>query len=305
MDSIDKGIIVDLMMNARISYQEMANKYDLSANAIKNRIKKMLAVGMFKEHYIALSNAMVDCEPFVCYIDTDCTEDIDAFADKLGNDFRINTVGPSSRGRYFVLGIYPNGSTGLSELGNFIRSFPFVNNIELFPTISPNGTKVQLSQTELIILKNLFENPRIPISEIARRSGIAPGMITDILNNLIHSGVIETGTRILPNAGDLISLIFRIYFDAKSTSATELLKWMKNEFPDDFAMPANISAIQPSFSAIFSVVKLKEIHNITQRLRQHPHIISTTTFIWEPIRLYPDLRTIRLKEMITKTDSKN
>jgi DNA-binding Lrp family transcriptional regulator len=49
MDSIDKGIILDLMVNARTTYQEMANKYSISANAIKNRIKKRLILKLFQE----------------------------------------------------------------------------------------------------------------------------------------------------------------------------------------------------------------------------------------------------------------
>ena len=80
---------------------------------------------------------------------------------------------------------------------------------------------------------------------------------------------------------------------------------MKQEFPDEFALPANISAIHARFSVIFSVEKLKEINKITQRMRQHPFIISTTTFIWEPIRLYPDFKTIRLKEMIAEVGLEN
>ena len=91
-----------------------------------------------------------------------------------------------------------------------------------------------------------------------------------------------------------------IHLDGKSTSIKELLTWMKQEFPDDYAMPANISAIHSRFSVIFTVEKLKEITKITQKLRKHQFITSTTTFIWEPIRLFPDLKTIRLREMITE-----
>ncbi len=300
MDSIDTGIIVDQIRNARITYQEMANKYGISGNAIRNRVKKLFATGVFTEYYVALSNAMIDSESFVCLIDTDCTEDIDAFADNLGSDERINAVGPSSRGHYFVLGIYQNGSTGLSEIGNFIRKFPFVKEIEIFPTVSPSGTKVELTQTELIILSHLVGSPRMSISEIARRSGIAPGLITDLLNNLLNTGVVETGTRAFPNFGDSISTIFWIYFDGNSTSIPELILWMKQEYPDEFAMPANISAIHSRFSVIFTVEKIKRITRITQMLRRHPFIISTRIFIWEPVRLYPDLKTIRLRETIAK-----
>ena len=298
MDSIDKGIIVDLMRNARVPYQEMANKYGLSANAIKNRIKKLFEVGVFREYYVALSNAMINAESFVCYVDTDCSEDIDDFADQLGLDPRIHTVGPSSRGKYFILGIYLKGPTGLSELGNFIRSFPFVEEIELFPTLSPPGEKIQLTQTELLILSHLIKSPRMPISEIARKSGIAPGMITDLLNQLLSSGVIETGVRLFPNAGDFISFVFRIHFNDKSISVQKLISWIKQEFPDEFVLPSHISAIQPSFSVIFAVNKLNEIHRITQNIRRHPAVLRTSIFIWEPIHLYPDLKTIRLKEMI-------
>jgi DNA-binding Lrp family transcriptional regulator len=298
MDSIDKGIIVDLMRNARVPYQEMANKYGLSANAIKNRIKKLFEVGIFKEYYIELSNAMISAESFVCYVDTDCSEDINEFADQLGSDPRIHSIAPSSRGRYAVHGIYLTGPTGLSELGSFIRSFPFVKKIELFPVLSHPGKQVQLSTTELEILAHLINSPRMPISEIARKSGIAPGMISDLLNNLINAGIIETGVRLFPNTGDFLSFVFRIHFDDKAISVQKLISWIKQEFPDEYVLPAHISAIQPSFSVVFAVNKLNEINGITQSIRQHHSVFRTSIFIWEPIHFYPGLKTIRLKELI-------
>ncbi|MHA1991360.1 MAG: winged helix-turn-helix transcriptional regulator [Candidatus Hodarchaeales archaeon] len=300
MDSIDKGLLVDLSLNARATYQELANKYGLSANAIKNRINKMISVGLIKEFFVELSNAMVDSESFVSFVFTDGSEDIIEFSEALGSDFRINTVGPSSNGQYFLIGTYPNGSSGLAELSNFIRSFHFVKKIELFPILKTSGTKVQLTHSELTIIKLLVEAPRRPISEISKLSGIAPGLINDILKNLINTRVIEMGVRMLPNVSDLITYIYQVYYEGKSITSEELLIWMEHEFPEEFGMESGISPIHDMFFVAFVVKELSEINKITQKIRQHEHIKSATTFIWEPSRVYPDLKLLRLKEMISE-----
>ncbi|MHA2366940.1 MAG: winged helix-turn-helix transcriptional regulator, partial [Candidatus Hodarchaeales archaeon] len=182
MDLIDKNILLNLVVNCRRSYQEMAHKNGISANGIKKRINKMISLGLIENFYTELSLAMVDAEMSLSLIYTDGTEDEQAFLDQLGNDPRVNTVGQASGGVWIVFAIYTNGSVGLSELGTFFRIFPFVKNIELHPLLYFQGKKInKFSMSELTVLKYLIEDARMTISEISRRSGITSRMVSSVI----------------------------------------------------------------------------------------------------------------------------
>ena len=60
---------MDLIMNCRQSYQALARKYEITLNAIKKRIQKMLAEGVF-EFRVEPHVAMIDGNWAIAFITT-------------------------------------------------------------------------------------------------------------------------------------------------------------------------------------------------------------------------------------------
>ena len=75
LDLIDKGIIMDLDRNCRVSYEILSRKYNLAANSIKRRIEKLLESGVIQRFTIELSLAMMDSELMLALISTEGLED--------------------------------------------------------------------------------------------------------------------------------------------------------------------------------------------------------------------------------------
>jgi len=85
VDWLDKAIVLELYGNARLSFQDLAKKYDQSFNTIKNRVKKLEKEGVIQEYTVELSLNMVGADYLYTVITTDGTEDIKALIETIGN----------------------------------------------------------------------------------------------------------------------------------------------------------------------------------------------------------------------------
>jgi DNA-binding Lrp family transcriptional regulator len=297
MDVIDKNILTDLMINCRTTYQEMALKYNLSANAIKKRTNNMISKGVIERFTIQLSLAMIDAEILMSLVNTDGTEDEEKFIDEIGNDPRFSAVGQASGNLYIAFAKYHNGSIGLSEVRSFFSKYSFVKNIELFPLLMNLGGRADLSRTELTILKFLMENPRMPISEVSSRSGISSRMVSTIITDLVDRGIIMLSITYSPGA-DSILFLEKIEWDDQKLKLDELLAWLPMEFPDDYWVPAGISATSSIVFGAFISSNLKRIPEITKGIKKNPSVKAVTPIIGQPNRTFPDYSVLRLKELM-------
>ena len=123
MDPIDKNILTDLMINCRTTYQEMALKYNLSANAIKKRINNMISKGVIEQFTISLSLEMIDAEIMMSIVHTDGTEDEEKFIIEIGTDPRFSAVGKTSVIFTYVLLNTSRGYKDLMKSGLFLINF--------------------------------------------------------------------------------------------------------------------------------------------------------------------------------------
>ena len=121
MDVIDKNILTDLIINCRTTYQDMAIKYNLSANAIKKRINNMIYKGVIENFTIQLSLEMIDSDILMCIIKTDGTEDEEEFIEYIGNDPRFSSLGRASGNLYIAFAKYMNSFMNSSNEFGFFR----------------------------------------------------------------------------------------------------------------------------------------------------------------------------------------
>ena len=296
MDVIDKNILTDLILNCRTSYQDMAIKYNLSANAIKKRINNMISKGVIEKFTIQLSLDMIDADILMCIIQTDGTEDEEQFLEYIGNDPRFSSLGRASGNLYIAFAKYMNGTAGLSEIRLFLNK-KFVNNIELFPLLMDRGGKIEFSRTELTILKYLMENPRIPISEISNKSGISSKMISTIITDLSERGIVLFSITYSPGT-DSILFLEKIDWNDQEMRLNELLEWLPKRFPEDFWIPAGICATEPIVFAAFISNNLARIPEITKRIKENKAVKSVTPIIGQPNKVYPDYSVLKLQELV-------
>ncbi len=299
MDSLDKQILLDLSVNCRITYQVMAQKYGISANAIKKRVQKLIDEGVLVDYLVQLSLPMVNAENLMAILTTDGSEDAEALIDEIGAHPMISHVGKLAGGLYNVLGCYI-GSSGLAELGNFFRTLPSVKDVELHPLFSPPQTKKpsKLSTTQLMVLQYLVRDPRMAISEISKKSGLTARHVRQVINDLKDDGSIAFTIHFNPNAGGIIALI-RIHFNSQVTNLNEVLSFSQKRFPEEYFVPI-ISATNPLVFATFNLQELNALPDISKTIKSFEGVEKVITYMGEPARVFSNILTIRLKEMLAE-----
>ena len=297
MDSIDKNILLDLHVNCRTTFQEMANKNGVSANAIKKRFNKMLSTGVIENFYVELPLAGVDAEMLMALITTDGNED-ENLIEMMGNHPMISYIGKLAGGMYNVFSCF-RGTAGLSEMGTFFRNLPSVTNVELHPLIRQRGNKVVFSNLQVKVLKCLIENPREAASEIAKKTGLTSRMVSRTINELREEGGVSFGINWNPNIGGIVVMI-RVQWDEHKTNLAEIISFLQNSFPEEYFAPM-ISASSPMLFASFIVKDLKVAQYIASEIKKYQHLTNVITYMGEPSRVFPDIKTIKLKELLSLT----
>ncbi len=68
---VDKRILLELSTNCRTPYQGLAKKLDLTVNAVKKRIDKLLSRGIIAKFVLYPSLAMLDAEMMLAILKLD------------------------------------------------------------------------------------------------------------------------------------------------------------------------------------------------------------------------------------------
>jgi DNA-binding Lrp family transcriptional regulator len=275
----------------------MAQKRNVSANAIKKRVMKLLSLRAIEGFFVELSYAMIDAEPCMAIVTTDGTED-ESFIEMIGNNPLVGPMGKLAGSMYNIIAVY-QGSSSLAELGSSIRNIPCVINVELHPLILTKGNKIELSVTEKKVLQYLVSDPRMAISEVAKKSGLTSRTVRNTIDDLTSGGGVNFGIYMNPSAGTGITVMFRIHWEEKAINIGEVLTYLSKTFPEEYFVPL-LSATNPLLFAIFLTSDSRRIQEINQILRQKTEFTTIIAYVGEPARIFPDLKLLRLKEILSE-----
>ena len=299
MDFIDKQILLALLANCRITYQELANEHGLSSNAIKKRIEKLENSGVIESYAIELSLAMVDAENAMLFAFTNGTEDSSDFINALGTNETINYVGELSGSIYIIFLTYQNGSTGLGKVTSFLRSFEFVTKVDIYPYLMERGKKKDFSIQELLVIRELIKNPREPVSSIASNTNLPARVIKKVLDDFKNNMYIQLTIHWNLNAGTNITFLERIEYNEKVISLPKILTWLTQQFPKSYLTPIICSTV-PVIYAAFIIDQLSELHEIESIIKKQLGLKSLITYIGKPSKVFPDIKTDYLNQLIAE-----
>jgi DNA-binding Lrp family transcriptional regulator len=293
LDLLDKKIIRALHQNCRVSYQQLAKEYEVTLNAIKKRVLKLLDDGVIS-FCVEPSLAMVGAEWVIAFVKTSGEIAQERMVTLLGENQMVNEVGPLADGEYIIFANYV-GSEGLRELTTQLKTLESVNEVEIHQVLMPKGKKRDLSKRELKIIQYLVQDPRMSIVKIADATGYSAKTIRKTLDDLIESEAIGFTVRFRPNAGDAVTFLVRIEWDESMTDLDSFLTWINTEFPNEFWSPL-ISASESLMIPIFIVNHVREISPILDTIKQAPFTVSAVSKMGRESYSFPDIRQLWLEK---------
>ncbi|MFX1606062.1 MAG: winged helix-turn-helix transcriptional regulator [Promethearchaeota archaeon] len=287
LDDIDKRIILELDADCRITYQKMAEKLNLTATAIKKRVTKLLEQGVIDRFITTLNYDMIDSDLVLAIVQTDGSEFQEEFIDELGNDpkvVQVSSIACGKGGLYCVFAV-TSGITALSDFGAFIRTLEPVIDSEIHVLLYPRGKKIKLTKLQLRVLKQLVDNPRMSIVEIAEQASMTARRVRRIIDELQESEGIRFAVLWNLGIGGLTEVLLRIEWDEKNASYEDVIDWLRKEYPLEFWSPF-ISAAFPVVFARFVVEDLETIESIARVVKRSPFVKSLSTLIFYSNNLF-------------------
>ncbi len=319
MDLIDKGIFYALDANCRVSYEALARRFEISANAIKKRVTKLQTSGILKRFSVWLSLSMIDAEMIVAFLRTDGSQDDELLINKIGNNPMIHRAAYLSNGDIVTFGEY-NGANGLNELSRFLRSQEGVGEVEIHTLLTEKGGKVTFTPLQLKVLNQLRKNARMSIVDLAKYTGLTARTIRRVLEQLGGNRATARAFAITSelhpeeraskepvhfrsfwnlNAGGNISYAARITYAEDKGNPSDLAGWLQEKYPVEHWY-SYASASDPLLFSTFVVENVGIFEKIHQSLKRGPMVDSIEMLVFYPQRHFKGLREIRLEEMLNQ-----
>jgi len=298
LDEIDKGILFGMLQNCRTPYRTLAEQFNMTANAVKKRVQKLIDTGVIAQFTTELTPAMVDGENFLAIVLTDGHENEDELVQLMGSHILVREVGALSGSAYLAMGTHI-GSESLRDFGSFLRGLDNVRSVELHSLVKDalHGKKTELTKLQLRVLRCLSENPRMSTKEISDRTGLTVRRTRAIINSLLESGAVFLGIRWNLSAGEGFVFLLKIYWDEKMGSLEDLLLFIDAQFPVAFYGPL-VSTTEPVIFAVFVVEQFKDADLISKKIASANFVKSCQTLFGRPQESFLDIRSTRLADML-------
>ncbi|MFX0108125.1 MAG: winged helix-turn-helix transcriptional regulator [Candidatus Hodarchaeota archaeon] len=297
MDSIDKGILLDLTKNCRSTYESLAQKFDLSATAVRQRVINLIDVGVIQEFTVYLTPAMVGTEHIYALLSTDGSRS-DDLIDEIGEYPNVLLAGFLSTDTCSVYADYV-GNSDLSKLTAFLRNLEGVTDVKVHHLLVNPGHRMEFKRLHLRVLGCLYRDPRMSAADIAAQTGLTTRRARRALQQLAEGNAICFTIRWNPNATDSTAFMSEIHFDESKVNAYDTLDNIKEMYPQEFCEDYSwISAAEPIVFAVFLVDHIRRAEHITHDLRASSFITSINTLIPYPTKKYDGVRRRRLREIL-------
>lgn len=296
LDELDKKILTDLDHNCRISYQELSRKYGISANAIRRRILNLEESGVISGYSIALSPAMTDTDFLFSLLHTDGSRDEVEMVGEIGSSKHVIAAAAYTDGIYALVAEY-NGPKELHELGSFLRTLDSVEKAELHTFIRNWGVKMKLTKTHLRILEPLLEDPRLPIVDVAQKSGLTARRVRRLIRELEDSDALRFTALLELGAAASLPYIVRILWDERSASHSDITDWLLKEYSLHH-WETYVSASEPVIFSLLLADDITELTETVRSIRRNKHVTSVKVLIAGYHQFFSSYRYELLIQMI-------
>ncbi len=279
MDKTDVTLIQLLLANSRRSYSELAEKLNMSVNAVHKRIQLLIEEGVVRGFTAKLGPLASDMVNVFLWGGSQLTslQDLPAKLATNGSIYWLAVGG----GKYLYLGAYLQSIHELASLVAYVKEAAGITEPTVgimatppMPQINFNHLETSLCDLDYKIIRSLQANSRKPLSEVADELGIATKTVRRRLNRMVKNWLIDLSVDWYPDASNdivtLIELRFKpdadpniIYKLAKNFSPNVLFFWSYANIPNTatFAVWTNT---------------MKELQAIRETLDKEAGILSVT-----------------------------
>jgi len=270
MDEIDISLSLMLMVNSRIPYKELAEKFNMSVNSIHKRVKSLVDLEVIQGFKAKLGFPNFPRITNIIIFGISDLRQKKQLINKLGENEYIYNVTQGS-GNTFYIQAYLRNISELDALVSFVRKTgnltDFIVGIdkEMPPIALEELTVKPLTDLDYLIINSLKDNSRKSISDIALEVGASTKTIRRRVDRLTENFLVQFQIDWYPDKTGIIPLMINLKLDSsKIIDDKEFKEKLKKLFGSKLLITWSFSNL-PNLKVILiwaqSMKELQEIQN--------------------------------------------
>lgn len=272
MDKTDIILIQLLLKNSRLQYRELADKLDLSVNAVHKRIQALTESGVIRTFTARINLSAFEGAVPVTVWGRSEAKSVDETLEKLGKNSSIYWVSVAG-GNYLYVVAYLQNISELEPYIAFVKKEaqmpdPTVGIPELLP---PSDTT--LYPLDYQIIYALHKNSRKPVSEIAEELGVSAKTVRRRLSRMIREGSIELSIEWYPDVSNDIMTIFHLHLRASADKSKVGPLLIKKYAPNTLFL-MSFSNLPNLLLCVVWTNTMKELQDIRERFQSEEALES-------------------------------
>lgn len=289
MDAVDVALSLMLLQDSRTPYRVLAERLNLSVNAVHKRIQGMIEAGMMRG-FTARADLRVTGALNVYIYGFATAEPLRDLPAKLSENDSVYWV-TQAGGGYTYVGAYVKSLGDLSSVGDFVRntaeiSEPRVGIIDSGQETYPPPKEV-LDQLDWQIIYNLQENSRRPLAEIAQDLGVSAKTVRRRLDRMMDQHLIDLSMRWYPDASNDIICVF---YTKPALGKRADFNNVKRAYAPSLLYSVSFSNI-PAENLLFAWTRtMKELKELKGRIEAEPSYKSVSMNILYTGDIFPTWR---------------
>ena len=287
LDKLDLKIISLLSENSRISYRNISSIVDLTPNAVKIRVNKMISSGIIKEFVVRVNPSLFGYEKefslTIRNIDSKIKED--NIIDKLSLFGEILVFAKQLGGSCIcILAAKKESEEKIRIIDDLMK--PAIVEKTIFADYSVPSMKIYTS--DLKIIKCLLSNPRTQIENIAKETSLSTKTITRWFEKMKKTHIVQFTIMRDMSSLQLIGYIeFALIINVNKHLYRSVLETIYHEMAEYILFIPNIYRNNIIFAVLFCA-NIPMLDLIVTRIQTYKGVEKIELFITTKLAFYQD-----------------
>jgi DNA-binding Lrp family transcriptional regulator len=282
MDKTDMNLILLLLQNSRLSYAELADKLNLSVNAVHKRIQQLIETDVI--HKFTAKVSLLSSQGLNVYISgTSQLENLTNLPDKLRTHGSIYWLAVGSA-KFLYIGALIRNIAELEPLISYIKKEvgipePKVGIIQPVPiSISLKPTELSLCTLDYRIINALKDDSRRNIADVANELGVSSKTVRRRLDRMIKNYLIELSLEWYPDKSDDITTLMEVKLKPEFNAFTTAYQIQK-KYAEHILFYWNFANLPSEITFVVWTNSMSELHKIRERLEKESEVLSAVPYV--------------------------
>lgn len=270
MDKTDIILVMHLLNNSRTSNRELAEKLNLSVNAVHKRIQTLKEQGVIRKFTAKASLFALKSVVTIQIYGVSTASSFDDLPEKIRKNDSVYWLALAG-GSYLYIGAVLRNLSELEPLVDFIKKEarmpnPIVGIVGLpfpLPNLPARPRDTILSTLDRRIIRALRNDSRKAISDVAEELGVSAKTIRRRLSNMVDHCLIELSLEWFPDASNDIITIFHLRL--KPTIDKKSIPQAINKYVPNLLFYWSFSNLSNELMAVVWTNSMKELKEIQER----------------------------------------